>query len=127
LRQLSAVAEPHRHLWNIFLKNNTQNQYKNTRTFGAGLSLERLEPGRSRRSPEAAKLPVLLDAQSPSSHKGVLPAFSPRARAGRIDVLVNNAGVASFGPIAEQPLDELRRVLDTNVVGAIAAVQVEFA
>jgi 2-deoxy-D-gluconate 3-dehydrogenase len=38
---------------------------------------------------------------------------------GRIDVLVNNAGVAHAAPLLELTLADLRRVLDVNIVGAI--------
>jgi 2-deoxy-D-gluconate 3-dehydrogenase len=38
---------------------------------------------------------------------------------GRVDVLVNNAGVAHVAPLLELTLADLRRVLDVNVVGAI--------
>ena len=37
---------------------------------------------------------------------------------GRVDVLVNNAGIASVAPLLDLELAELRRVLDVNVVGA---------
>ncbi len=43
--------------------------------------------------------------------------------AGRIDILVNNAGYALVGPVAEISIDDLRRQLETNVVGAVAATQ----
>ena len=43
--------------------------------------------------------------------------------AGRIDILVNNAGYALVGPMAEISLEDLRRQLETNVVGAVAATQ----
>jgi NAD(P)-dependent dehydrogenase (short-subunit alcohol dehydrogenase family) len=44
-------------------------------------------------------------------------------RAGRIDVLVNNAGFGLIGPVVELPLDRLRAQLETNVVGALAVAQ----
>ena len=47
-------------------------------------------------------------------------------RTGRVDVLVNNAGINAFGPIAELPLEELRAVLETNVVGLVAVLQAVF-
>jgi NAD(P)-dependent dehydrogenase (short-subunit alcohol dehydrogenase family) len=43
--------------------------------------------------------------------------------AGRIDILVNNAGYALVGPMAEVSIDDFRRQLETNVVGAVAATQ----
>ena len=36
---------------------------------------------------------------------------------GKLDVLVNNAGVLTFARIADMPLAEFRRVLDVNAVG----------
>jgi NAD(P)-dependent dehydrogenase (short-subunit alcohol dehydrogenase family) len=38
---------------------------------------------------------------------------------GRIDVWVNNAGVTTFAPLLEGPFEDHRRVLETNVYGAI--------
>jgi NAD(P)-dependent dehydrogenase (short-subunit alcohol dehydrogenase family) len=37
---------------------------------------------------------------------------------GRVDVLVNNAGIAPVAPLLDLEVAELRRVLDVNVVGA---------
>jgi 3alpha(or 20beta)-hydroxysteroid dehydrogenase len=42
---------------------------------------------------------------------------------GRIDVLVNNAGIIRVKPFVETSLDELRNVLDTNLVGAFLGMQ----
>ncbi len=47
-------------------------------------------------------------------------------RAGRIDLLVNNAGTSLFGPLAETPLDDVRRMIETNLVGPLALVQAVF-
>ncbi|KAF6259940.1 hypothetical protein COO60DRAFT_1510268 [Scenedesmus sp. NREL 46B-D3] len=43
--------------------------------------------------------------------------------AGRIDVLVNNAGVSGRGALAEYDLEEARRQFDVNVFGTMAMVQ----
>lgn len=40
-------------------------------------------------------------------------------RFGRIDVWVNNAGVSVFAPFLETPLDDIRRVLDVNILGCV--------
>jgi NAD(P)-dependent dehydrogenase (short-subunit alcohol dehydrogenase family) len=40
-------------------------------------------------------------------------------RFGRIDGWVNCAGVTMFGPLLEVPLDDIRRVLDVNVMGSV--------
>jgi 3alpha(or 20beta)-hydroxysteroid dehydrogenase len=36
---------------------------------------------------------------------------------GPIGLLINNAGIVSFGPIADQPPEEFRRVIEINLVG----------
>ena len=38
---------------------------------------------------------------------------------GRLDVLVNNAGMGITGPVEETPTDEMRAVFNTNLFGAI--------
>ncbi len=45
------------------------------------------------------------------------------ARRGRLDVLVNNAGVASAGPIESLSLAEWRRVMSVNLEGAVLGTQ----
>ena len=42
------------------------------------------------------------------------------AKAGRIDMLVNNAGLLLIGPLIELEPDELRRQFETNVIGLAA-------
>lgn len=43
--------------------------------------------------------------------------------AGRVDALVNNAGFGITGPVEHVPLTELRRMFETNVVGALRMMQ----
>ena len=38
---------------------------------------------------------------------------------GRLDVLVNNAGICDDGPIAGQSLDDLRRVIEVNLISVL--------
>jgi NAD(P)-dependent dehydrogenase (short-subunit alcohol dehydrogenase family) len=47
-------------------------------------------------------------------------------RAGRIDVLINNAGFNPFGPLAEIPLADARRLFETNLLGPLALIQAVF-
>ena len=44
-------------------------------------------------------------------------------RRGRVDVLVNNAGFGLLGPALELGAEDLRRQLETNVLGPLALVQ----
>jgi NAD(P)-dependent dehydrogenase (short-subunit alcohol dehydrogenase family) len=42
---------------------------------------------------------------------------------GGVDVLVNNAGYAEYGPVEEIPLDRWRREFETNLFGAVRLAQ----
>ncbi|XP_072956975.1 short-chain dehydrogenase ptmH-like [Typha angustifolia] len=42
---------------------------------------------------------------------------------GRIDVLVNNAGVGSTGPLAEMGLDDIRWAFEVNTLGQLRMIQ----
>lgn len=42
---------------------------------------------------------------------------------GAVDILINNAGMPSMGPVAEVPLDELRQLWEVNVTGVVAVAQ----
>ena len=42
---------------------------------------------------------------------------------GRIDVLVNNAGVGITGPIEETPTDEIRKAFETNFYGPLTVIK----
>lgn len=45
------------------------------------------------------------------------------AEAGRIDVLVNNAGYGSYGAVEDVPMNEARAQFDVNVFGAVRLIQ----
>ncbi len=42
---------------------------------------------------------------------------------GDVSVLINNAAIGRYGPVAEQPLDEWRQVLEVNLLGAFYATR----
>ncbi len=79
--------------------------------------------------PTARRLEAIADLAGPSSRPLALDVTdaasieaavaSALASAGRLDVLVNNAGYGQMGPLVELPAAELRRQLETNVVGAM--------
>jgi NAD(P)-dependent dehydrogenase (short-subunit alcohol dehydrogenase family) len=43
---------------------------------------------------------------------------------GGLDVLVNNAGIGRYGPVAEQSTDEWRQVIEVNLLGVFNATRV---
>jgi 3alpha(or 20beta)-hydroxysteroid dehydrogenase len=42
---------------------------------------------------------------------------------GKVDVLVNNAGILKFNAVADTPLEEFRQVLDVNLVGVFLGMK----
>lgn len=45
------------------------------------------------------------------------------AEFGQLDVMVNNAGVAVYGPLIDASVDDMRTMLDTNVLGLMVGSQ----
>jgi NADP-dependent 3-hydroxy acid dehydrogenase YdfG len=64
---------------------------------------------------------LALDVTDPASIDAAVS--ESLGRAGRIDVLVNNAGINLFGPLLELSLPELRALFETNVLGLLAVTQ----
>ncbi len=72
----------------------------------------------------AEKLPVKILPMDVDDDASVSKAVAEvLAEAGRIDVLVNNAGVQGSGAVEEIPLAEFRRVMETNFFGSIRCIQ----
>ncbi len=69
--------------------------------------------------------PLMLDVTDEGSIRGAVR--DAIAREGRIDAVVNNAGTSLFGPLAETPLEDVRRMYETNVTGPLAVTQAVFA
>src|SRR5436190_1687810 len=64
---------------------------------------------------------VRLDVTSADSWRDVVTAAVDRH--GRIDVLVNNAGIHAAAPVHEMPEADFRRVLDVNLLGPFPGIQ----
>jgi len=62
--------------------------------------------------------PIRLDVTSDDDVAAVAARVS-----GRLDALVNNAGIAVGGPIEGIPVEDLRNQLEVNVVGQVAVTQ----
>jgi NAD(P)-dependent dehydrogenase (short-subunit alcohol dehydrogenase family) len=77
-----------------------------------------------RKIAETEKLPVHLIALDVNDDASVREAFGKAvAEHGPIDVLVNNAGIASGGAVEETPLDIFRQVMETNFFGSLRCIK----
>src|SRR3989454_3635657 len=73
---------------------------------------------------EAAHVvPVLMDVTDAASIARARDEVSRALAGAPLAGLVNNAGIPSAGPLELVPLDQLRHVLEVNLVGAVAVTQ----
>ena len=79
--------------------------------------VRRTADGEDLRAASPRITPVVLDVAD-ADQVAALPAHVPD-----LDALVNNAGIAVFGPLEGVPIDDLRHQLEVNVVGQIAVTQ----
>ncbi len=70
---------------------------------------------------EERVLPVAMDVTVPAEREAAFT--TARERFGRIDVLVNNAGWASFSSVLRMPTEHLERMLQLNFAAPIAMIQ----
>ncbi len=66
-------------------------------------------------------LPLICDISNPEQVEQMIARAI--AWSGRIDALINNAGVADFGPIEETDFERWRAVMATNLDGVFLASQ----
>lgn len=71
--------------------------------------------------PEALALRLCYDVSDPAQVEQAIADVTEAY--GRIDTLVNNAGVADFGPIEETSFDRWRRIMETNLDGVFLCSQ----
>jgi NAD(P)-dependent dehydrogenase (short-subunit alcohol dehydrogenase family) len=72
----------------------------------------------------AEKLPVTLAALNVNDDASVNSAIGKAiAENGRIDVLVNNAGLGGGGSVEEVPIEMFREVMETNFFGALRCIK----
>jgi hypothetical protein len=67
--------------------------------------------------------PVLMDVTDAATIVTARDEIADRLGATPLTALVNNAGVGAAGPLEHIPVDELRRVLEVNVVGVVAVTE----
>lgn len=73
------------------------------------------------RSAQTAFESVVMDVTDDASVSAGVAAVVERA--GRIDVLVNNAGISLVGSVEDTSLDEVKSQLDTNFFGTVRLIQ----
>lgn len=78
-----------------------------------GRNVDRLNAAAKRLGAHAIQADVSNEADVRRTMEEVLAKF------GRLDILINNAGLGTFKPLVEMELADMRRVFETNVFGAM--------
>ena len=95
--------------------------------FGKGASLALAERGHHViATTETEDQAAALRAEAPQltvEKVDITSADVDKVAAWDIDVLINNAGAGQTGPMADVPLDRVRRLFDVNVFGTLAVTQ----
>lgn len=70
----------------------------------------------------ARALALALDVRDEAAWARAVETFGA-ATSGRLDVLINNAGLLASGPLVDMPAEKLRAMVDVNLTGAVLGVQ----
>ncbi|MDT8912203.1 SDR family oxidoreductase [Amycolatopsis sp. PS_44_ISF1] len=85
------------------------------------LAGRRAEALRETANGDANALVVPVDVAEPGAVEGLFAAV--RDQWGRLDLLVNNAGVSAGGTVADLSVEDWRRTVDTNLTGMFLCAQ----
>jgi 1-acylglycerone phosphate reductase len=66
--------------------------------------------------------PLTLDITNPANIKAAVETIS-KVTGGTLDCLINNAGQGRFMPALDEDLDEVRQLMEVNVIGPLAVTQ----
>ena len=95
--------------------------------FGRAAAVELTKRGhevdRDRPPPRDARRTSTSPRSSRSTSTTTRRSRTPSPRPGSVDVLVNNAGFGVIGPVEQLPLDDGRRIFETNFFGAVRMIQ----
>ncbi len=75
--------------------------------------------------PEGRCSTHMLDVRDRAAWNQALEAFA-KAASGKIDCVVNNAGIGTGGPLNELDVDEIDRCLDINIKGVLYGAQAAY-
>jgi 1-acylglycerone phosphate reductase len=87
------------------------------RVFASGLSEDLLMSFK-----ETGMQTIVMDVTSGSSIKDAV-AEVKKVTDGKLDILINNAGIIQVLPFADMDMDDVRRSFDVNVIGLMAVTQ----
>ena len=65
----------------------------------------------------SAIVPIIIDVVKPDQIRAAAEFVSSKLEGRKLNGLVNNAGIANMGPLPMQPMDEIRKHFDINVLG----------
>ena len=97
---------------------------------GLGLALAQQLAGKGHRvygtsrRPQDAGLPytmIAMDVQDGASVRSAIAAIVEKE--GRLDAVINNAGIGIAGPLEQLSMEHIEKALDTNVKGVIRVIQ----